>query len=165
MLRSLAAVMMIICSTASTSAQWITQEQGGAFDNDPLQISLTARGNYALGLRCKSNQSEMLFITKDRSFDRSTAKMANVTSPKLLIRVDRGEIIRLEGKVDIIDGDAVVVADAGVEVYRSIGAGRKSVEIAIEMIGTLLHETSFGVSGSRAAMNSLISKCKLDKRD
>jgi hypothetical protein len=151
--------------TSIATAQWITQERGGAFDDDPLTVSLTARQGYALGLRCKSNISEVMFVTQDRSFDRSTLKAANLVGPQLLIRIDRGEILKLKAKIDNIDDQAVFIADADLSLYRSIADAKTSISVVVELLGEKYHENSFGVTGTRTAMNNLMNKCKLQVKN
>lgn len=155
---------LTISSTSSACAQWITQQHGGAFDNDALQVAVTANGGYGLGLRCKSDTSEVVLITQDRSFDDETLKLANAIGAKLLLRIDGGEILRLNALIEKIDGKAVFVADAEVTLFRTIGSAKSSVAAAVELLGKRYHENAFGVRGTRASMNSLITKCKLDER-
>lgn len=147
------------------TAQWITQERGGAFDDDPLTVSMTARQGYAFGFRCKSNRSEVMFVTQDRSFDRSTLKVANLAGPLLLIRIDRGEILKLKAEIDTVDGQAVFIADADLTLYRSIGDAKTSISVVVELLGEKYHENSFGVTGTRTAMNNLITKCKIQTKN
>ena len=163
MLRIILVFLALIAPAGVASAQWVTQEIGGAFDNDPLHVTLTMRGGYGFGFRCKSNTSEAIFITRDRSFDRETLKMANTVGPKILVRVDRGEILILSSEVHNTDGAATFVAHAELDIYRAIASARSSVAVAVEFLGTKYHETTFGVTGSRTAMNTLISKCKLER--
>lgn len=157
-------VVALLGSTTIASAQWITDEQGGAFDDDPLRIAATAAQDYVFGVRCKADRSEVVYITPDRSFDRETYKIANSTRPKLRLRIDRGEILTFDAQIDDLDGKAAFIADIGIDVYRAIGNARNSVSVVTVLLGQNYHENSFGVRGTRAAMNKLIAGCKLAER-
>ncbi|MBS7536672.1 hypothetical protein KHC28_23725 [Ancylobacter sonchi] len=161
MFRLFLTAFLVVASLNAARAQWIAQSQGGAFDDEPMHVALTLSGRYGLGLRCKGDTTEIVFTTPEKVLDEDTLRGMNVVGPKLRARIDKGEIIELDGTVDAVDDKLLVIADAEIGLFEKIRDARSSVAVVVTLLGKNYHETTFNVRGSKAAIAKIIKGCKL----
>lgn len=148
-------------ASVPASAQWVHQEQGNAFDTEKVQIVLTARGQYAVGLRCTSeNDLTTIFITSE-SVDQNTLEMINAAEPEILVRVDQNEPHTLDAEGDIPEGKLTLRADAPPSLASELIEAKSRVSVAARMLGSLYHETEFNVRDSTASVTKLVELCGL----
>ncbi len=150
--------------TGPASAQWIYQSAESAFGNGGTQIMLAPAGyETALGLRCLKEKSlEIVYMTNDSSFDSDTTKIANMTTPKLMLRIDQNDPKELDSKIFLTDdGNAMFVAEADNELLNEIGDAKTRIAVAVSLLGETYHENKVGVRGTRKNVDKLISGCKL----
>ena len=153
---------MLAMITLPVSAQWVTSEQGGDFDEPALRLAITTLGDYALGLRCKSQSAELIFITPDKSMsDPDVLKVANAVEPSLKYRIDGKDIHYLAAQLDTQDLGMAAIADVDFGDVARLRDAKRSISVVITLMGKNYHETRFGASGSTKAINELISGCEL----
>jgi len=161
----LAATVLAVGLSAPVEAraQWMHQGNESAFGDSGLHIAVTASGRYGFGIRCRGDLIEMLYVTPDTSFDKSTYTMANLTKPKLRVRVDDSTIVDLEGELVDIDGTAALLAEIDLDLVYAVRDAKRRVAVVLQLIGENYHENSFGVRGSTAATNKMLVGCNLPR--
>lgn len=163
--RTLGASVVAGLVAGAAQAQWLHQETGGAFDDNPMQLAATAIGGgaYGLGLRCTSpDDLVVLFITPER-IEGGLAEIMTSMSPDLLIRVDDNDPVEVKPSIEGQDGDDLsAIAEIDVALVDEINAATRRVSVAIRLAGDLYHETEFNVRGSTAATATLMEKCGLN---
>ena len=163
MRRRLITILLLVLA-GPASAQWVYQSEESAFGSGGTQIMLAPAGyKTALGLRClKEKSPEIVYMTNDSSFDADTTKVANMTTPKLMLRIDDNDPQELDSTILLTDdGTAMFVAEANKELLNEIGGAKKRVAIAVGLLGETYHENKVGVRGTRKNVDKLISDCKL----
>lgn len=144
------------------SAQWVTSVNGGDFDDDPLRLAVTMSGNYAIGVRCRNNDAEIVYATPDKSMDDpDLLKITNATEPLLKYRIDGKEVYELNAEIDSQETGMAAIAKITLDDMTRLRDARKSLSVVIRIMGKNFHETRFGSSGSTKAMNELIDGCKM----
>ncbi|WP_155982396.1 hypothetical protein [Xanthobacter sp. 126] len=162
-MRALIAAVAVLISVSSAHAQWITDSSGGAFDDAPLNVAMTAKGRYGFGLRCRAEKTpEALFLTPEKVSDEKTLKLMNAAGPKLRIKIDKGSVIELDGTVNDVDGSMVIVSDVEANVLKEVRDAKTSVAVVITLLGKNYHETTFNASGSKSALGKIMKACKID---
>lgn len=158
------ALSLALCS--ASHAQWLYQGQESAFDDDALQIAVTAEGQYALGFRCKRDNIEVVYMTPDKSFqDADAYKMANLAKPKIRIRIDNNPIVDIDAFMTEAGGKATIIGETDLEMLESIRNAKKRVAVVLQLLGDSYHEKSFNVRGSTKALGQIIKACKLEDKE
>jgi len=158
------AALLGVLFTSAANAQWIYQGNESAFGDNAMHVAVTGVGDYGFGFRCKGGDVEAVYITPDRSFNSDEAyTMANVTRPKLRVRVDDQEIVDLEAQISDADGKASIIAAANKELLVATRDAKKRVAVVLELLGENYHEQSFNVRGSTKSINSVIEGCGLSE--
>ncbi|MBN9039833.1 MAG: hypothetical protein BGP05_22005 [Rhizobiales bacterium 62-47] len=162
-MRSFAISIAIVCAVSTTAqAQWISNKQGGDFDDDATFIALTTQGDYAFGLRCTPGKPEVVYLTPDTSVTNDMYKVVNATEPKLRLKIDGGDVINLTATMDNTDkGTMRAAADGTTSLYEQIRDAKSSVAVVLTMMGKNFHEKKFNTRGSREAVSKLVKGCKL----
>jgi len=154
-------VLTTLTLVGPASAQWVYQGNESAFGSDTMHVALTGSGDYGFGFRCKAGEIEAVYLTPDRSFDADAYKLANITEPKLRIRIDDRPVVDLEAELNDVSGKASVLAPVEKELLLSAKDARKRIAVVLELLGDNYHEQSFNVRGSTKAIGSVIAGCGL----
>lgn len=160
--RLMFSIAFLVSALGAAHAQWVTDTAGGAFDDAPLQIALTANSaGYALGLRCRDAASlEIVYITTEKAD--SSIKDLNALSPILKFRTDRNEVVEISGDVYDIDGTLAFSGEVDIEIFNSVMAAKSTVSVVLTVLSQNYHENSFRARGSTAAVSKIVKACSLD---
>ena len=142
-------------------AQWIYQEQGGAFDDTPLRIALTGSQFYGLALRCRNTYDlELLFITPEQA-EANTIGTFNEMRPLILLRIDDAEPREFPAIADLSDGNLGLIAETDADLATALIDAKRRVAVAVRVMGQLFHEEEFSVQGSTRSVCQLFDGCQL----
>ncbi len=161
MLRLWFAACLLVASSLSASAQWVSQKDGGAFDNDATHIALTVAGDYAFGLRCRNNTLEAVFITPERVDDDKDIEAMNSVEPKLRVRVDKGEVMSFDAVAHEVKGTLGIVAEVDEDLFLEVMDADSSISVVITLKGDNFHETKFTARGSTKALEEVADGCDI----
>jgi len=158
----LALGLFLVSSTAQ--AQWLHQSEDDAFENKTQHISMTMSGMYALGYVCQGNKSRFVYITPEK-YSAELSQTMLVLNPKLLVRVDDADVVKLDVFSEEANNKTKLVTDdeGSVSLAKAVAVAKKRVSVAIEIGGQLFHKTNFGVTGSKEALNKALDGCKAQK--
>lgn len=160
---------LLALAAAPASAEWLYNQQGGAFDDAPMHIAAGQTGAYGFGFRCRYlGTIEAVFITPEQ-IDADTADMMNQLGVTLLVRADDNEPHRIEGSVESLDGTLAILAEVehpfgdevAVPILDEVEGASRRVAVAFEGIGQIFHETEIDVRGSTSAIAALKQDCGL----
>jgi len=155
------AVLAVVLATTPASAQWLYQGNESAFDDDGLHLAVTVSGRYGFGLRCRGKTTEAIYMTPDTSFDADSYKLANISKPLMMIRVDDSPVIEIEVELIDMDGKAAALGEVDPAVFAAARDAKKRVAVALKLLGTNYHEQSFSARGSGNALKKAIAACGL----
>lgn len=156
----LTSLMLGVCGFPAV-AQWVHQEHGSAFNDQKEQLALTAFGQYAVGLRCSSaNDLTVVFITPE-VVDGKALDQINALTPKVLIRIDQNEAHAYEASGDNPSGSLSFYAAVPEGLAKEVMAAQSGVSVAVQMLGSLYHETRFSARGSTRAVSEIVARCGL----
>ncbi|MEM1149216.1 MAG: hypothetical protein AAGI03_01465 [Pseudomonadota bacterium] len=142
------------------SASWVYEAQGGAFDGDPLHVALTAEGGRAFGVRCDEVELSLIYISNDFSITPDIMRSANDALPRLLVRVDEGEVSRFFGALEAAgNGAAMMVAPIIGENLPAIIEAGSTIDIGVDVAGQVFLEAQFGALDARSALGQVVSEC------
>lgn len=145
---------------AAAQAGWLYQELGSAFDDVKFHVAMGAARDYGLGLRCTGPAGgDVIFATPEDLKDVDPAAI-NAIGPMLLIRVDDNPPLKLRGEIEAIEDGFRIVADAPDGLFAQVREAKRAVSAAIDMMGQIMHEQKFDVSGSTRAVEQMESACK-----
>lgn len=160
---ALAIVALLTICPMPASAQWVTSEQGGDFDEPALRLAMTTSGEYGLGLRCKGQRAELIFITPDKSMnDPNLLKVANAVDPRLKYRIDGKQIYELDAQLDAQDIGMAAIANLDFDSVMRFRDAKRGISVVVTIMGKNYHETRFSASGSTKALNDIIAGCGLE---
>lgn len=148
--------------TQPAMAQWHYQGSESEFGDDGLHLALTAKGAYALGIRCRGSTLQAMYMTPDRSIPDDNFEAVNATKPKMKVRIDKGDVIELDVDLAETNGTISAISDIDRDLLNSLRDAKRNVAVVLELIGTNYHENSFGVRGSTKAIDQVIVGCGLD---
>lgn len=153
-------VVSVGLSCGVANANWVFQEQGGAFSDDSLKLAVTvSQTGLALGVRCtNSDKLELAFITEEK-IKAKTADTLNLLAPLLRLRVDSNDIIDFDVVLSEADGILMGIATAQPNLLSEIKKAKRKISVVLSIAGEQYHETVFSVRGSTKAMQKLESKC------
>lgn len=154
---------IVLATGTAANAQWIYSGKESAFDNDTLHMALTSKAPYGLGFRCRGSKIEIVYLTPDTSFDEDTYKMANITLPKLRVRVDKDPIIDVDVELSDAEGKVVAVGIVDLSLLESVKAAKSRVAVVLQLLSDSYHEQSFNVRGSGKAISQIIDGCGLSE--
>lgn len=157
---SIVALAVVVAATPA-SAQWLYQGNESAFGDSGLHLAVTGSGPYGFGLRCSGEKTEAVYMTPDTSFDTDTYKLANMSKPILMIRVDDNPIVEIEAELINMDGKAAALGDVAPAIFTAVRDAKKRVAVALKLLGENYHEKSFNVRGSGNALKKVIAACNL----
>jgi len=155
-------VGFLALGSESASAQWLYEGNESAFGDDALHVAVTASGFYGFGLRCRGDTIEVIYMTPDTSFNNEYYKLANITQPKLRIRVDDGAIVDVDATLVDIEGKATAIGNVDIALLHSVSNAKKRVAVVLQLIGVNYHEKSFNPRGSSKALGKIMSACGLE---
>lgn len=159
MLRLFIAALVLAASSLTASAQWVSDSEGGAFDNDATHLALTVSGDYVFGLRCRNDNLEAVFITPERVDDPKDIEAMNTVGPKLRVRVDKGEIMSFDATAHEVKGTLGVVAEVDEDLFLEVMDADGSISVVITMKSDNFHETKFTARGSTKALEEVADGC------
>jgi hypothetical protein len=159
---SIVALAVVVAATPA-SAQWLYQGNESAFGDSGLHLAVTGSGNYGFGLRCSGEKTEAIYMTPDTSFDSDAYKVANMSKPILMIRIDDNPIVEIEAELIDTDGKAAALGDVNPAIFAAVRDAKKRVAVALKLLGENYHEKSFNVRGSGNALKKVIAACNLPK--
>lgn len=161
MIRAAIAAVVSLASIGAASAQWIAQQQGGEFDDNPTNIALTAKGKHAIGFRCSGDELKVVFITPEEVDDADTLRLMNAAGPQIRLKIDNGAVVSLDAELDETNGTLGVLADVDIDLVKSVASAKSKLSAVLTLLGKNYHETTFNVRGSTAAIDKIIKNCKL----
>lgn len=157
--RVFATMIALVLGPSVAHAQWLHQEQGGAFDDKKMQIAVTAMGNYGFGFRCTGGDDlTAIFLTPEEATD-SALETLNLLKPQLLLRVDDLKPHEISASAESTDKGLGVMAEVAGDVAREVRDGAKRVSIAVRVMGEIYHETEFSLRGSTSSISKLMEAC------
>lgn len=156
-----AACLAVASAGVPASAEWFFQERGSAFGDDTTYLALTAWGAYAFGLRCTgADDLTAIFMTPEAVEDEAF-ELISITSPDLLVRVDRNEVAEIAATPNNLQGKLSFFGAGETSLAHQIIAARSGVSVAVRMLGTVYHETKFDVHRSTKVVTTLTEACGL----
>lgn len=161
-MRVILAIIAVSIFASTAQAEWMTSSSGGAFDDKPMNIALTASGSYALGLRCRGDNTEIIYITPERVKGDSTLKLMNISGVKLKVRLDKGAILDFDATAEEIDGKLAVLADVSTSDFKEIRDAKSNISAAIFVLDKPFHEGRFSAAGASKSVSKIIKSCGLN---
>lgn len=163
-MRTSAFTIGLLLISSSAQAQWLHQSDDDAFENKAQHISMTVSGMYALGYVCQGDKSRFVYITPEK-FSADLGITMMLLNPKLLVRVDDADVVKLDIFSEEADSKTKLVTDdeGSVDLAKAVAVAKKRVAVAVEVGGQLFHKTNFGVAGSKDALNKALDGCKASK--
>ncbi|WAC26303.1 hypothetical protein [Ancylobacter sp. SL191] len=159
MSRLLIAALLLAASSLTASAQWVSDKEGGAFDDDATHLAVTVAGDYVFGLRCRSDNLEAVFITPERIDDPKDVEAMNSVGAKLRVRADKGEILVFDAVAHEVKGTLGMVAEVDEDLFLEVMDADSSISVVITMKGENFHETKFNARGSTKALEEVADGC------
>jgi hypothetical protein len=156
-------VLILALTAGNVAAQWINKTDDDPFGNDKKSISMTMSDGYGFGFSCQGKDTfQLVYLTTEKAGDDLSG--AKLLSPKLKIKVDSLDVVDLSADIDEAGGKLRISSSeqAAVDVAKSIALAKQRVAVAIEFAGQRYHTQTFGVSGSKDALNKALRSCKLD---
>lgn len=148
---------------APAHSQWVYNSSGGEFDGEALHYAFTGADEYGLGVRCKSKSIDIIFMTRDRSFeDESKFSVINFMDPKLKFKIDGGSVREISGRLQNGDLGLAFLGELSLADAVSLRDAKKSVAVIISVVGQNFHEAKFQMRGSTDAIEKVISGCGLE---
>jgi hypothetical protein len=150
-------------TAGNAAAQWINKTDDDPFGSDKKSISMTMSEGYAFGFSCQGKDIfQLVYLTTEKAGDDLSG--AKILSPKLKIKVDTLDVVDLSADIDEAGGKLRISSSeqAAVDVAKTIATAKQRVAVAIEFAGQRYHTQTFGVAGSKDALNKALKSCKLD---
>lgn len=161
------AIIACVLLPRSAYANWAFSTNENAFDEtQSMHVALTANlQGYALGLRCKGSEPSLVLITPEKvsSEDETNIQYINAASPKLLLRVDKNEIHKLDVDFNVVDGSFSGLADDSdelLEFFEEAKNAKTRISAAFEVLGKNMHASNFSVRGSTKNIALLQKACE-----
>lgn len=150
-------IAFALCAAGAlpATAQWMHRAEEDPFSGSQQHLAVGAVKNSAVGFRCSDDEELTLLFMTPESADDDTAETLNLAKPKILFRVDDGEVIALNGEAIVGGNDtlSVLTRDVGtLEAAQQASGARTRIAVAIEVLGQRFHPTTFGVVGSTASI-------------
>ncbi len=157
-------VAAIVCA-ASTQvfAQWMYQEKESAFTGKKGALMFAVNSSdMGFGFRCRADEGKMkiVFITPERVEKDELLAVANMSGPKILIRVDNHAPHSIAAEaIKTNSGQLSLIADASPELVDEVAKARKRIAVAMKLLGDTYHETSFSPRGSGRVGKKFLTAC------
>jgi hypothetical protein len=160
--KTFAILLFLVFCSSSAHAQWFYQNHGGAFDNEPLHLILTASSDGdGFAIRCKNKHTlEAVFLVTE-SINDSTIETMNGYAPLLLVKIDDNDVFRFSGRLYDADSQLGVVSSVPEKLIAQLIDAKTKVSVAISVLSEIFYEKEFGVAGSTEKGRTLIDKCKI----
>lgn len=169
MKRGAIVIAALAVSAWPAQAQWVhTRGEDNPFQGGTTHLAMTVGfTGYTAAFRCTSAEDlSLLLITPERPRPEHLSAIRMVPVEMLAI-VDQNTKMTLDSEVDTTpDGDNYRLTAMGPDVavlLHQAAAGRQRIALAGQMGGKVIWTQSFGLSGSRRAMQPLITACKIAK--
>ena len=158
--RTIGAALCVAAFAAPASAQWMHDEQKGAFSDVTTNLAFTALGKYGLGFKCTSQDDLMLvFGTPEAIEEQSILTLMTASQPAILVRVDDESILELTGTADAPQGNLMLYSAVDADFLDGASAATRRIAVAVRVLGEMYHEVEFGVMGSGRAIDLLKDGC------
>ena len=151
------------------SAQWVhSKGEDNPFAGGSTQLAMSVGfSGFALAFRCTSTKDlSILLITPEKPRADQVAAIRSLPIEMLVI-VDQQPKVAIDAEIDTTpDGDNYRVTAMGPNVVRLLNAaaeGSSRIAVAGQVGGKVIWTHSFGLSGSRRALQPLITGCKIER--
>ena len=158
-MRTAFAFIIVLLSASPSLAQWIFQKTGGEFDDNPMYIALTAKGSYALGVRCQGKDVSIIFLTPEKMSEKNVS-MANTLGVKLKLKIDGGKIFEMDSDLEMRDENLVAISEIDAALLKGLSESKSKISLAMAFGGSNFHEFSFDAKGASSVIGRLIKVCK-----
>lgn len=151
-------------ASVPASAQWFTDQVAGDFDGQPMHLAMTVTGNYSIGVRCKGDKAEMIYIVPDKSFtDAEQISMVNAIGPTLRYRIDQSEVVSLDAQLETQDIGLAAIATIQLADINRLQAASRRISVVMTVMGKDYYEQRFSPTGGGRALATLIGGCNLSQ--
>lgn len=152
-----AAVAASVCLPVAANADWAFSETSSAFTERNTAFVLAHDGAYGFGLRCDDDGVKTMYYTPQPA---TPAELAPVIIwGELLLRVDGKDVIRASAVPESINGRLRLAAQFDGADIRELASAQRAVDVAFQVDGQILHETSFPVRGAAESVKQFEKAC------
>lgn len=151
----------LACLSSPAFSQWHYQGEESAFGDGGMHVALTGNGHYVFGIRCETGEMTALLATPE-DMTSSEASAMQVTSPLLMLRVDKNEALEFGAALESYNGKLRLSAEIDRNAAEQIGRAKQRVAVALSAMGQLFHEQRFNVAGSTRAVQQMLKGCGVE---
>ena len=160
-------IAMFFVAMTPSYAQWVARATGpDVFGNEKVIALVPDRSGNTLVVQCnQKNSLYVAIISRGTQNELNDLSESSGLPAKLLVRVDQGKVEKFNAKLKQWNTKYLGIVAANrdqnlVELLRSIGSARSQISVGTDVMGSQ-DTASFGVLGSRNAMEAVIKHCKL----
>ena len=145
---------------SSAHAQWMYDEQGGAFSDTKTHIAFTGNSSgYGFGLRCTSiDDLRVVFMTPEE-VENSSLKNLNDIGTEILVRVDQNEPYEFIATAQALPTGLGFFASTNGDFVEEFAEGQSDLAVAVRALGQIFHEVRFNTRESQKAIHDMRSGC------